>query len=65
MVKIDEVQIDELEDDDNSKKKPTFRYRRLNCDGRKKSIIERPLSVLKKWSLLCAFFSFIVGPWPM
>ena len=48
----DEGEIIDVENDDISEKKPTFRYRRLYDDVRQKSSLKKTLAFFKTWSWL-------------
>ena len=48
----DEGEIIDVENDDISEKKPTFRYRRLYDDVRQKSALKKTLAFFKTWSWL-------------
>ena len=47
---IDEEEIVEVENDDSSDKKPTFRYRRLYDHVGQKSSIKKTLAFIRTWS---------------
>ena len=48
----DEGEIIDVENDEISEKKPTFRYRRLYDDVRQKSSLKKTLAFFKTWSWL-------------
>ena len=56
-----EGEIIDVENDENSEKKPTFRYRRLYDDVKQKSALKKTLAFIKTWSwLLTSVFLLVL-----
>ena len=53
--------IVEVENDDNSDKKTTFKYRRLYDDVRNKSALKKTLAFFKTWSWLFALVLLLIS----
>ena len=59
--KNDKNETVEVENDDISDKKPTFRYQRLYDDGRQQFSLQKTLAFLKTWSWLLTSILLLIS----